>query len=132
MRNVGCENALTNFPETAKASAHPISRLHLESMDQPDRPSKNAGEIRKAREGDKQSILKCLAEAFEPYREQYTAGAYADTVLNEAALGARMQTMHVLVALWNGEIIGTVAGSKSHPGEGHLRGMAVLPQHKGS
>ncbi|HWY69621.1 MAG TPA: GNAT family N-acetyltransferase [Terriglobales bacterium] len=96
------------------------------------RYSKVAVEIRQAREGDEQPILKCLAEAFEPYREQYTAGAYADTVIDEGALSARMQTMHVLVAISNGEIIGTVAGTESHPGEGHLRGMAVLPQYKGS
>jgi len=101
-------------------------------MSKPRGRSKIAIEIRPAREGDKQRILKCLAEAFEPYREQYTAGAYADTVLDDASLGTRMQSMHVLVAVSSGEIIGTVAGGGPHSGKGHLRGMAVLPQYKGS
>ena len=53
-------------------------------------------------------------------------------VLDDASLGTRMQSMHVLVAVSSGEIIGTVAGGGPHSGKGHLRGMAVLPQYKGS
>src|SRR5690348_13799922 len=89
-------------------------------------------EIRQAREEDAQSILKCLATAFEPYRGQYSAGGYRDTVLNDITLLARMQWMQVLVAVLNGDVIGTVAGAEPQAGEGHLRGMAVLPQYRGS
>ena len=101
-------------------------------MDELKVQSKIAVEIRQAREGDEQAILKCLAEAFEPYRMQYTRGAYADTVLDDTSLRARMQTMQVMVAVSNGEVVGTVAGAESHTGEGHLRGMAVLPSYKGA
>jgi GNAT superfamily N-acetyltransferase len=94
---------------------------------------KNLGEIliRPAEAGDEAGILRCLAEAFGPYRTEYTPQAYADTVLDMPALAARMQRMHVLVASSGGEIAGTVAGSFAD-GEGHLRGMAVLPELRGT
>jgi len=94
--------------------------------------SKVQFEIRPANEKDSTGILRCLSEAFEPYRKQYTAEAFGDTVLDPESLRTRMGTMHVIVAVASGEVIGTVAGSISHGGEGHLRGMAVLPQYKGS
>ena len=93
---------------------------------------KIAVEIRQAGKGDGGEILKCLASAFEPYREQYTKEAYADTVLDDSSLQARMQTMHLIVAVLSAEVIGTVAGGYFQTSEGHLRGMAVLPQFQGS
>lgn len=42
-----------------------------------------------------------------------------------------MKSMHVLVAVREDRVIGTVAGSCDH-GEGHLRGMAVLPNFAGT
>jgi len=101
-------------------------------MDRPQDLLKVAVEVRRARSGDEPAILRCLREAFAPYREQYTPGAYADTVVNEAGLGERIKTMRVIVAVSNGEIVGTVAGAESPRGEGHLRGMAVLPQYLGT
>jgi GNAT superfamily N-acetyltransferase len=82
-----------------------------------------------------------LAAAFEPYRKDYTAGAFADTVLDRTTLGERLRGMHVLVATSESatsesetsatKIIGTVAGAVSG-NEGHLRGMAVLPELRGT
>ena len=87
--------------------------------------------IRQVGEADSEAILRCLAAAFAPYKEQYTPAAFADTVLNEATLRGRLQTMHVLVAILDGKIVGTVAAS--HDGDqGHLRGMAVLPRFRGA
>lgn len=93
----------------------------------------NLGEIfiRAAEPQDVSGILQCLAKAFEPYRTQYTLEAFADTVLEQNSLANRMQRMHVLVAVSADQITGTVAGSVSD-GEGHLRGMAVLPEWRGS
>ena len=90
---------------------------------------KNLGEVlvRPAEPADASGILRCLAAAFERYREKYTPGAYADTVLDEGALAARMQRMHLQVAAYGQMIVGTIAGSAA-TGEGHLRGMAVLPE----
>ena len=90
-----------------------------------------SAQIRRAGEDDSESLLCCLSAAFAPYREQYTPAAYADTVLDESALRHRMRTMHVLVAIADGEIVGTV-GAAIHGDQGHLRGMAVLPQFRGS
>jgi GNAT superfamily N-acetyltransferase len=83
--------------------------------------------IRPAVEGDDAGILNCLAAAFEPYRTDYTAGAFADTVLDTTTLCGRMQRMHVLVATSGSGIIGTIAG-KASTNEGQIRGMAVLPE----
>jgi ribosomal protein S18 acetylase RimI-like enzyme len=88
-------------------------------------------EIRPAANNDASSILKCLAEAFAPYREQYSPLAFADTVLNDESIHVRLQQMHVLVATTAGNVVGTIAGTQ-HADEGHLRGMAVLPQWHGS
>ena len=87
--------------------------------------------IRPAEIGDERGILRCLAAAFEPYRVSYTPEAYADTVLDEASLAERLQRMQVLVASSAREIAGTVAASLAG-GEGHLRGMAVLPACRGN
>jgi len=89
-------------------------------------------EIRQAVEADSESILRCLAAAFAPYREQYTPAAFADTILNDSTLRARLQKMHVLVAILGGEIVGTVAAAAHDGEEGHLRGMGVLPQFRGA
>ena len=58
--------------------------------------------IREATADDVPGILACLAAAFEPYRPRYTLQAFADTVLMDAGV------------------------------RGHLRGMAVLPDWRGS
>ncbi|HWC17024.1 MAG TPA: GNAT family N-acetyltransferase [Terriglobales bacterium] len=89
-------------------------------------------EIRQAFPDDADAILNCLAAAFAPYREQYTPSGFADTVLDRSALQQRMQSMHVLVADIDGGVVGTVAGAVCHDGEGHLRGMAVLPGYVGT
>ena len=86
--------------------------------------------IRPADPGDEHGILYCLAAAFAPYRVSYTPEAYADTVLDEASLADRLQRMHVLVASSAGEIAGTVTASLAEA-QGHLRGMAVLPECRG-
>jgi ribosomal protein S18 acetylase RimI-like enzyme len=88
-------------------------------------------EIRPASSDDATGILKCLAAAFTPYRIQYSPPAFADTVLSDETVHLRLQQMHVLVATIAGSIVGTIAGTQ-HAGEGHLRGMAVLPEWRGS
>jgi GNAT superfamily N-acetyltransferase len=40
--------------------------------------------------------------------------------------------MHILVAVKDGEIVGTVGGLIHQNDEGHLRGMAVLPHYRGA
>jgi len=85
-------------------------------------------EIRLATVEDAKGIQTCLAAAFEPYRAEYSPGAYADTVLNDEALLRRLQEARVLVAAIDGQVVGTITGTP----KGHLRGMAVLPEWRGS
>jgi GNAT superfamily N-acetyltransferase len=97
--------------------------------------------IRPGVEGDQSGILNCLAAAFDPYRKDYTAGAFADTVLDAATLRQRMLQMHVLVVTSEpttsesptseSAILGTISAAVSG-NEGHLRGMAVLPELRGT
>jgi GNAT superfamily N-acetyltransferase len=83
--------------------------------------------VRRAREEDAAWILETLRDAFEPYRERYTAGGFADTVLTPAALAARMAEMSVFVATGeDGAVVGTI-GVATHGREAHLRGMAIRP-----
>lgn len=79
---------------------------------------------------DAAGIATCLRSAFEEYRDQYTPGAYTDTVLTEEGVRRRLDTMTVLVAKVSDLVVGTIGGSVDH-GEGHLRGMAVLPDWHG-
>jgi GNAT superfamily N-acetyltransferase len=88
-------------------------------------------EIRPASHHDANAILKCLAAAFAPYRSQYSPAAFADTVLGNETIHARLHQMHVLVATAAGNVVGTISGTR-HAEEGHLRGMAVLPEWRGS
>ena len=87
-------------------------------------------EIRPATARDKEGILNCLAESFEPYRRHYSAEAYADTTLDGDTLNQRMSKMHVLVAMGGERVVGTIAGVRKGT-EGHLRGMAVIPAFAG-
>jgi ribosomal protein S18 acetylase RimI-like enzyme len=89
-------------------------------------------EIRPATRVDVPGILRCLRRAFEPYREEYTPGAWQDTVLDEPAIAARLDDMRVLVAVDSSEeIVGTLAWAAMSETTGHLRGMAVLPDRQG-
>lgn len=87
--------------------------------------------IRPATAGDAGPILDCLRAAFEPYRSQYTPAGFLDTVLNPETIRGRLQAMTVLVAAEHEAIVGTIAYSLQGD-EGHLRGMAVLPERQGS
>jgi len=89
--------------------------------------------IRKANAGDVPAILRCLQEAFGPYRESYTPGAFLDTVPSIDDLRKRLDTMCVFVATTqSGEIAGTIACNVVSPEEGHVRGMAVLATWHGT
>ena len=70
--------------------------------------------------------------AFEPYRTSYTPEAFTDTVLTLETLRHRLSSMSIFVAATEaGDIVGTIACAAMDGGEGHLRGMAVLPEWQG-
>ncbi|HEX4039770.1 MAG TPA: GNAT family N-acetyltransferase [Acidobacteriaceae bacterium] len=87
--------------------------------------------IRRAAAADCSGILECLHQAFAPFQGAYTAEAFADTILSASALDDRMTRMTVVVAtIPGGGIVGTV-GCNFDAGEGHIRGMAILPGWQG-
>jgi N-acetylglutamate synthase-like GNAT family acetyltransferase len=89
--------------------------------------------VRAAKSEDCEGILECLALAFAPYREAYTAEAFQDTVLTSETILKRMGQMSIFVAtLESGQIVGTIACKLMDRGRGHLRGMAVRPEWHGS
>jgi GNAT superfamily N-acetyltransferase len=88
-------------------------------------------QIRRAKVTDADTIAGCLSAAFARHRDEYTAGAYSDTVLNSEGVRGRLQEMCLFVAISDGEIVGTV-GCTVNRSEGHLRGMAVLPNWQGT
>ncbi len=89
------------------------------------KPEAAAIMIRKAHPQDAAAIAACLASAFAPFRSQYSAGAFADTVLNVEGVLSRMAHMSLYVAITSGgEIVATVACAVVDQ-VGHLRGMAV-------
>jgi GNAT superfamily N-acetyltransferase len=87
--------------------------------------------VRTAIPEDSTGILRCLREAFEPYRMAYTPTAFLDTVLTSDTFVTRLHTMTIFVAANKGEIVGTIACRRVNESQGHLRGMAVLPAWHG-
>lgn len=89
--------------------------------------------LRKATNEDAPGILACLLEAFEEFRDRYTPRGFLDTVLTPETLQERLEKMTIFVAINpTNRIVGTIACSVVSRGEGHLRGMAVLPSMRGT
>jgi len=89
--------------------------------------------IRRAKLDDAAAIADCLGTAFAPYRDQYTPDAFRDTTLSVDGVQQRIAQMTLLVAIdGRGSVVGTVAYRVVAAGHGHLRGMAVLPEWRGS
>jgi GNAT superfamily N-acetyltransferase len=89
--------------------------------------------VRKATSEDMSGILACLSAALAEYRDSYTSGAFADTVLTAETIARRLQEMTTFVAIeQSGHIVGTVACGVVGPDEGRIRRMAVLPAWQGT
>jgi ribosomal protein S18 acetylase RimI-like enzyme len=89
--------------------------------------------IRKASLRDADEILQCLEQAFATYRDSYTPGGFADTILTPETLQKRFTEMTILVAVDESDhVIGTMAYKMENNSEGHIRGMAVRPECHGS
>jgi GNAT superfamily N-acetyltransferase len=87
--------------------------------------------IREAQIKEAEAVSACLNSAFEPFRSQYTTGAFDDTVPSPEAIRQRMVLMKVYVAITSeGEVVGTIASGMQGE-EGHLRGMAIRPPWQG-
>jgi len=88
-------------------------------------------ELRKAAIEDVEAIVDCLRRAFEEYENAYTPGAFADTVPDGNGIRGRLKEMCLIVAVSENKVVGTI-GYSVNGTEGHLRGMAVSPEWRGS
>ena len=89
--------------------------------------------IRRAGLKDVAGIIDCLAAAFEPYREIYTPDGFRDTVPTAEGARRRVKEMTVLIAEHDSSrIIGSLSYQVHGSSEGHLRGMAVIPEFQGT
>jgi len=85
--------------------------------------------IRRATLDDSDGVLRCLQSAFAAYEHHYTRAAFEATTLTHESYLCRLREMMVFVAVDNsGCIVGTIACNVLANGEGHLRGMAVVPE----
>jgi len=95
--------------------------------------SPGATTIRKATLHDMNAVLECLRSAFAPYQHHYTRIAFEDTTLTQESYTRRLREMTVFVALNDsGRVVGTLACNVIGEREGHLRGIAVLPECQAS
>lgn len=87
-------------------------------------------EIRLAGPGDEDAVARLLVEAFEPFREQYTSGGFADTAATVEVIRERFQTGKVWLAFDGHHAVGTVA-ALTEPERIYVRSMAVTPSAQG-
>ncbi len=89
--------------------------------------------IRPASAKDASAVIDCLQSAFEVHRGGYTPDAYRETTLTPELYRKRLESMTILVAVADQHlVVGTLAFQVIADGEGHLRGMAVLPAWQGT
>jgi predicted N-acetyltransferase YhbS len=88
--------------------------------------------IRRAELKDIPGVIHCLTAAFEPYRESYTPDGFRDTVPTAEDAQRRLKEMTILIAEdGSSSIIGSISYQVFNSCEGHLRGMAVIPEFQG-
>jgi GNAT superfamily N-acetyltransferase len=87
-------------------------------------------EIRLAGTGDEETVARLLLEAFEPFREQYTAEGFADTVPTLDVFRERIALGKIWLAFIGDEPVGTVT-ALPEPDRVYIRSMAVTPSAQG-
>jgi GNAT superfamily N-acetyltransferase len=90
-------------------------------------------EVRRAGPGDEETVVRLLLEAFEPYRDGYTPGGFAETTASEDVVRERFTTGLVWLAYIDGEAVGTVSALEDEVEGGgvYIRSMAVTPKEQG-
>jgi len=88
-------------------------------------------QVRPACADDVEEIVTCLRLAFEPFRSQYTEDAFRDTVPSTEAIRQRIADMNVYVAVASDKTVAGTLAAAVLKDEGHLRGIAVLPEWQG-
>ena len=87
--------------------------------------------IRRAATADLPDVRQCLVDAFEPYRADYSAEMFENTVPSVAGLEKRASEMTIWIATSADRTVGTIAAGVEDSHVGHLRGMAVMSEFHG-
>jgi ribosomal protein S18 acetylase RimI-like enzyme len=88
--------------------------------------------IRPALISDAEEIHECLRVAFARFLDSYSREAFLDTVPTVESVRERMHHMSLFIAEDSKrKVIGTVGCHLKSPDEGHIRGMAVVPEWQG-
>lgn len=79
------------------------------------------------------TIYQLLLDAFEPYRSQYTEGAFNATVVNPERMAKRIEgnAFDVFIAIENNAIAGTFSLKKINENTLYMATMAVSPVYYG-
>ena len=99
-------------------------------MSRPEAKKASRLEVRLARSGDEETVSRLLREAFEPFRDRYTPGGFADTVATAQVIRERLETGTIWLAFNGDEPIGTVT-ALPEPERIYIRSMAVTPRAQG-
>ncbi|MEP6787504.1 MAG: GNAT family N-acetyltransferase [Acidobacteriota bacterium] len=83
-------------------------------------------EIRLAVPGDEEVISSLIFEAFVPFREQYTDGAFEYTAASSETIRSRFPEGPIWLAYLGGEAVGTVSGLPEEE-RFYIRSMAIKP-----
>jgi N-acetylglutamate synthase-like GNAT family acetyltransferase len=83
-------------------------------------------EVTRAKLGDEDLIASLILEAFLPFKDEYTAGAFEYTAANADAIRERFAEGPMWIAYDAGEAVGTVSGLPE-PDRFYIRSMAVKP-----
>jgi GNAT superfamily N-acetyltransferase len=75
---------------------------------------------------DAQLVSDLIREAFAPFEDQYTPGAFEYTTPNADAIRPRFEEGPIWIAEVNGEAVGTVSGMPDN-GRFYIRSMAIKP-----
>src|SRR5262249_12537755 len=86
--------------------------------------------VRRATVEDASAVASLLKKAFIEYEPLYTKEGYAATTPKRDAILIRMQEGPLWVALYGGQIVGTVSAVRKKTGL-YVRRMAVLPAARG-
>ncbi len=87
-------------------------------------------EVRLAAPGDEDTVARLLVEAFEPFREEYTPGGFADTTATVEVVRERLAMAKIWLAYQGGEAVGTVTAIPEAD-RVYIRSMAVTPRAQG-
>lgn len=83
-------------------------------------------DVRRAEPGDEATIAGLIFEAFTPFRDQYTPGAFEYTAATADMIRERFAEGPIWIAYADGEPVGTVSGLPEEE-RFYIRSMAIRP-----